>query len=117
MGRCEAALLLSAEQQNDARHRQVKMADTTKQDAQPGIIPSYGEGDGEAASMSRAAEKDELRDQTGTTGLEQAASDAAAKVPPAEAGPIGEGTSETEVGRRLAETARRKAEEASRAKG
>ena len=91
------------------------MADTTKHDAKSDIVPGYGEADSEAASMNSAAKKDETRDQADPSDLKRDATEAAAKIPPAEAGPVGDGSSETDVKRRIAETARRKADEAARA--
>ncbi len=93
------------------------MAGKVKQDnTQPEVASGYGEAESEAASMDKAARKDELRSQAGTSEANRAASEAAAKIPPAEAGPVGHGTSEIDVKRQIAETARRKAEEATRAK-
>jgi hypothetical protein len=83
---------------------------------QPEVASGYGEADSEAASMEKAARKDELRSQVGASKADPAASKAAAKIPPAEAGPIGHGTSEIDIKRHIAEAARRKSDEASRAK-
>ncbi len=92
------------------------MTDRPTQGEAPGVVPGYGEADAEAASMARAARKDERRGPAAASEAERAASDAAAKVPPAGSGRVGHGTSETDVKENLAETARRKAAEASRAK-
>ena len=93
------------------------MAEKAKPGSAPPETPSaYGEADSEAASMDKAAQKDESRGRTAVADASRAASEAAAKVPPAESGPVGQGTAEVDVKRRIAETARRKSAEAARAK-
>ena len=65
----------------------------------PAVVPGYGEADGEAASMSKAA--------AGDAGPPVPA--AVAKVVPDDAGPVGAGTTETDVKARIAEVAAREA--------
>lgn len=76
--------------------------------ATPAVVPGYGEADDEAASMDKAAHGSETRDQAGVADAGQPASEAAAKVVPDTAGPVGYGTTETDVKRVIAETASRK---------
>lgn len=83
---------------------------------QPEVASGYGEADSEAASMEKAARKDELRGQTGASKADRAASEAAAKILPAEAGPVGYGTSEVDIKRNIVEAARRKSDEVTRTK-
>lgn len=65
----------------------------------PAVVPGYGEADGEAASMNKAAAGE----------VSPPAPDAAARVVPDDAGPVGHGTTETDVKARIAETAAREA--------
>ncbi len=69
-------------------------------EATPAVVPGYGEADGEAASMDKAAHGGKA---------DAAAPDAAPQPVPDSAGPVGYGTSETDVKKRIAETASRKA--------
>lgn len=90
------------------------MADKADQgQATPAVVPGYGEADDEAASMAKAAAKeaqgDEAPSQAGAADAGQAAPDAAAKVVPEAVGPVGYGTTETDVKRAIAETASREA--------
>lgn len=73
-------------------------------EATPAVVPGYGEADGEAASMDKAAHE-------GKTGskADAAATEVAEQPVPDTAGPVGYGTSETDVKKRIAETASRKA--------
>lgn len=79
-----------------------------------GAVP-YGEAGSEASSMAASADKAEIRGKAETVEAEAAVAEAAAKVLPVEAGPLNQGTAEIDVGRRIAETASRKAAEADRA--
>jgi len=67
--------------------------------ATPAVVPGYGEADGEAASMNKAA----------AGGASSPVPDAAAKVVPDDAGPVGHGTAEVDVKARIAESAAREA--------
>ncbi len=64
----------------------------------PAVVPGYGEADGEAASMNKAA-----------AGVSPLVPDAAAQIVPDDAGPVGQGTAEVDVKARIAETAARQA--------
>ena len=75
--------------------------------AAPAVVPGYGEADDEATSMAKAAHDNETRNQTGTAGASEAT--AAVKVVPDNAGPVGAGTTETDVKGRVAEAAAREA--------
>lgn len=85
--------------------------------ATPAVVPGYGEADDEAASMDKAAgdrtaEAKAAGDRAagGThdqTDAGQSALKAAAKIVPDAAGPVGYGTTETDVKKRIAETASR----------
>lgn len=75
--------------------------------AVPAVVPGYGEADDEATSMAKAAHDNETRNQTGTAGASEAAT--AVKVVPDNAGPVGAGTTETDVKGRIAEAAAREA--------
>lgn len=75
-------------------------------EATPAVVPGYGEADDEAASMDKAAHDGKTRSKADAN---PAAPDAAAQVVPDNAGPVGYGTSETDVKKRIAETASRKA--------
>jgi len=75
--------------------------------AAPVVVPGYGEADNEAESMNKAAHEEETHGRAGIADSSQAASDAAAKVVPDAAGPLGYGTTETDVNKRIAETASR----------
>jgi len=77
--------------------------------ATPAVVPGYGEADDEAASMDNAAQGGETQGQAGMADAGQPASGAAAKVVPDVAGPVGYGTTETDVKRVIAETASREA--------
>jgi len=77
--------------------------------AAPAVEPAYGEADDEAASMNKAAHEEETQGRAGVTDSSQSASDVAAKVVPDAAGPLGYGTTETDVKKRIAEAAARKA--------
>lgn len=71
------------------------------------VVPGYGEADDEAASMNKAAHEDETQGRAGVGDSSQPASDASAKVVPDAAGPLGYGTTETNVKKRIAEAAAR----------
>ena len=77
--------------------------------AAPAVVPGYGEMDDEAASMDKAAHEEETHSGAGAAGGGQSALDAAEKVVPDTAGPVGYGTTETDVKKRIAEAASRKA--------
>ena len=70
--------------------------------ATPAVVPGYGEADGEAASMANAAHEDETHGKAGAPGAE-------AEIVPDDAGPVGYGTTETDVKKRIAEAASREA--------
>ena len=75
------------------------MAREAEQGAEtPAVVPGYGEADAEAASMNKAA-----------AGASPPVPDAAAKVVPDDAGPVGHGTAEVDVKARIAEAAARQA--------
>ena len=74
--------------------------------ATPAVVPGYGEADGEAASMAKAAHEDETN---GKAGAGAGAPGAETDVVPEEAGPVGYGTTETDVKKRIAEAASREA--------
>ena len=76
--------------------------------AAPTVVPGYGEMDDEAESMSKAAHEDETHSGASEAGG-QSALDAAKKIVPETAGPVGYGTTETDVKKSIAETASRKA--------
>lgn len=75
--------------------------------AAPAVVPGYGEADDEAASMNKAAHEEETHGRAGVADSSQSASDALAKVVPDAAGPLGYGTTETNVKKRIAEAAAR----------
>ena len=77
--------------------------------ATPAVVPAYGEADGEAASMSKAAQDEEGRGQAGMDGE---ASDVRAGPVPDDAGPVSHGTTETDVKKRIGEAAAREASKA-----
>ena len=74
----------------------------------PAVVPGYGEADDEAASMNEAAREEE-GGQPGTGSPALSPSDAAEKIVPGDAGPVGYGTTETNVKQRIAEAAARAA--------
>ena len=73
-----------------------------------GGAEAYGEGGAEAGSMDRAAEAS----VRGSSGPSPADCLAQAKVVPADAGPVGHGSTETDVKANLAEVAEREAAKA-----
>jgi hypothetical protein len=80
--------------------------------ATPAVVPGYGEADDEAASMDKAAGDKAAGDRAAGGTHDQAdagqsAPEAAAKIVPDVAGPIGYGTTETDVKKRIAEIASR----------
>lgn len=75
--------------------------------AAPAVVPGYGEADDEATSMNKAAHEQETHSGAGAAGGSQPALDAAKKVVPDAAGPVGYGTTETDVKKRIAEAAAR----------
>ena len=76
------------------------MMDTRKQgEPAPDVVPGYGEADDEAASMMKAAE----------AGGEGHKAIAGLAPVPDDAGPVGHGTTETDVKARIAEAAARAA--------
>ncbi len=77
--------------------------------ATPSVVPGYGEADAEAASMDKAAHNSKVDSEVGATDSNRSAPDAAAEVVPDGAGPVGYGTSETDVKERIAEAASREA--------
>lgn len=77
--------------------------------ATPSVVPGYGEAGGEAASMDKAAHNSKTHSQGGAADSNQSAPEAAAEVVPDVAGPVGYGTSETDVKKRIADAASREA--------
>lgn len=75
--------------------------------ATPAVVPGYGEADDEAASMDNAAGDKAAGGTHDQADAGQSAPEAAAKIVPDGAGPIGYGTTETDVKKRIAETASR----------
>lgn len=75
--------------------------------AAPTVVPGYGEADDEAASMNKAAHEEETHGRAGAADSRQLASNDLAKVVPDAAGPVGYGTTETDVKKRIAEAAAR----------
>ena len=72
----------------------------------PVVVPGYGEADDEAASMDKSAHEEETH---GKAVANVATPDTEAKLIPDNAGPVGQGTTETDVKKRIAETASREA--------
>ena len=78
--------------------------EAAEDEATPAVVPGYGEADGEAASMAKAAHEEEH----GQAGAGAAAPDAEATLVP-DAGAVGYGTTETDVKKRIAEATSREA--------